>query len=154
MIKEELHYTDTIQYELEQTAKLMRKLALQLFEKLNIELSVDECAALDILSCNPNICQRDLSKLILKDRANTGRIISTLEEKSLIERTIDLKNNRLVKKLAISKKGKALLQDITLKIKSYMENVTTTISHDEIKKVRDILKVFRLNMEQIVEMKI
>ena len=154
MIKKELHYTDTIQYELEQTARLMRKLALQLFEKLNIELSVDECAALDILSCNPNICQRDLSKLILKDRANTGRILNSLEGKCLIERTIDTKNNRLVKKLAISEQGKILLQDITLKIRSYMENVTTTISHEEIEKVRDVLKVFRLNMEKIVEMKI
>lgn len=154
MIKKELHYTDTIQYELEQTARLMRKLALQLFEKLNIELSVDECAALDILSCNPNICQRDLSKLILKDRANTGRILNSLEGKCLIERTIDTKNNRLVKKLAISEQGKILLQDITLKIRSYMENVTTTISHEEIEKVRDVLKVFRLNLEKIVEMKI
>lgn len=154
MIKKELHYTDTIQYELEQTARLMRKLALQLFEKLNIELSVDECAALDILSCNPNICQRDLSKLILKDRANTGRILNSLEEKNLIERTIDTKNNRLVKKLTISEKGKMLLQEITLKIKSYMENITTTISHEEVRKMRDILKIFRLNMEKIVEMKI
>ena len=150
----ELHYTDTIQYELEKTAKLMRKLALQLFEKLDIELSVDECTALDTISCNPDICQRDLSKLIIKDRANTGRIITALEDKELIERAIDTKNNRLVKKLNISQKGKDLLQKITYKIRDYMENVTTTISHEEVAKVRDILKVFRLNMEKVVEMKI
>ena len=150
----ELHYTDTIQYELEQTARLMRKLALQLFDSLKMELSVDECVALDTVSCNPNICQRDLSKLILKDRANTGRIISSLEEKELIERNVDTKNNRLVKKLNISEKGKEILQKISHKLKSYMENVTTTISHEEISKMRDILKVFRLNLEKVVEMNI
>ena len=150
----ELHYTDTIQYELEQTARLMRKLALQLFDSLKMELSVDECVALDTVSCNPNICQRDLSKLILKDRANTGRIISSLEEKELIERNVDTKNNRLVKKLNISEKGKEILQKISHKLKSYMENVTTTISHEEISKMRDILKIFRLNLEKVVEMNI
>ena len=150
----ELHYTDTIQYELEQTARLMRKLALQLFDNLKMELSVDECVVLDTLSCNPNICQRDLSKLILKDRANTGRIISSLEEKKLIERNVDTKNNRLVKKLNISQKGKELLQQISCKINSYMENVTTTVTHEEIKKMRDILKVFRLNLEKVVEINI
>ena len=151
---EEIHYTDTIQYELEQTARLMRKLALQIFEKLNMELSVDECTVLDTLSCNPNICQRDLSKLILKDRANTGRLLNSLEEKNLIERNIDTKNNRLVKKLIITPKGALLLKEITNKIKSYMENVTTTIPREEVKKVRDTLKVFRLNLKNIVEIKI
>lgn len=100
----ELHYTDTIQYELEQTAKLMRMLALQLFNNLKIELSVDECVALDTLSCNPEICQRDLSKLILKDRANTSRILDSLEKKNLlkdllIQKTIVwLKDFQLLKK--------------------------------------------------------
>ena len=150
----ELHYTDTIQYELEQTARLMRKLALQLFENLDIELSVDECAALDTLSCNPSICQRDLSKLILKDRANTGRIVDSLEKKELIERSVDRKNNRLVKKLTITEKGRNILLKISQKLKSYMVNVTTRISHDEIRKMRDILKVFRLNLENVVEINI
>lgn len=151
---EELHYTDTIQYELEQTAKLMRKLALQLFNNLKIELSVDECVVLDTLSCNPEICQRDLSKLILKDRANTGRILDSLEKKEFIERVIDTKNNRLVKRLTITEKGKKILHNITNSIKSYMENVTTTISRDEIRKMRDVLKIFRLNLEKVVEIKI
>lgn len=155
MIKmKELHYTDTIQYELEQTAKLMRMLALQLFNNLKIELSVDECVALDTLSCNPKICQRDLSKLILKDRANTSRILDSLEKKELIERSIDTKNNRLVKRLSITEKGKEILKRITNSIRSYMENVTTTISHEEISKMRNILKIFRLNIEKVVEMKI
>lgn len=35
-----------------------------------------------------------------------------------------------------------------------MENVTTTISHEEIRKMRNILKIFRLNIEKVVEMKI
>ena len=96
-----LHYTDSIHYELEQTSRLMKKLTNQLFEKLGIDLTIDEYSALDTVSVNAGICQRDLAKLILKDRANTGRILNTLEQKGFITRFIDTKNNRLVKKMGI-----------------------------------------------------
>lgn len=150
----EIHYTDSVHYELEQTAKLMRKLSIQVLEKLGINMSIDECAALDIISCNKNICQRDLAKKIIKDRANTGRILNSLEEKGFIKRAIDTKNNRLVKKIEITQTGKIQLSDITNKIKFYLGNVTTAIPRSEIRRIRDILKNFRLNLEKVVEMKI
>ena len=153
-MKEIFHYTDSIHYELEQTAKLMRRLTLQLFEKLDIEVSLDECAALDTISCNGGICQRDLAKLIIKDRANTGRIVNSLEENGYIKRVIDLKNNRLVKKLQITSKGIKLLKEIVDKIKFHMDSVATAISKEEISKVKETLTSFRLNLEKVVEIKI
>ena len=150
----EIHYTNSIHYELEQTAKLMRKLSVQVLEKLGIDMSIDECAALDIISCNDNICQRDLAKKIIKDRANTGRILNSLEKKGFVNRIIDTKNNRLVKKIEITETGKIQLLDITSKIKTYIEDVTTSISQTEIRRIRDILKDFRINLEKVVEIKI
>ena len=150
----EIHYTDSIHYELEKTAKLMRKLTVQLFEKLSIDISLDECCALDMISCNEGICQRDLAKLMLKDRANTGRILDVLEKKGFIKRFIDIKNNRLVRKMGITVAGTKILKEISSKLKSYLENVTSAVPKKEIEKVQSILKDFRLNMEQLVEMKI
>lgn len=150
----EIHYTDTIHYELEQTAKLMRKLSMQILNKLEINISVDECAALDIISCNENICQRDLAKKILKDRANTGRILNSLEEKGFIKRSVDTKNNRLVKKIEITKIGKSNLNEITNKIRSYIEGVSTAIPHSEVMRIRDVLKNFRIDLEKVVEINI
>lgn len=149
-----LHYTDSIHYELEQTARLMRILTLQLFERLNIEISPDEYSALDTVSINAGICQRDLAKLILKDRANTGRILNSLEEKGFITRFIDTKNNRLVKKMGITEKGLNELQIINKKIKSYMDGVTKKISPKEIDSVQATLKKFRLDLEKVVDMNI
>ena len=150
----DIHYTDTIHYELEQTAKLMRMLTHQLFEKLGIDMSFEECTALDVISTNKGICQRDLAKKIIKDRANTGRIILSLERKGLIKRFMDLKNNRIVKKIEINSKGKIILENIQKKIKSHLESVTLTIPSEELDKIRNILKVFRLNLEKVVEMNI
>ena len=150
----ELHYTNSIHYELEQTAKLMRILTAQLFEKLEIRISQDEYAALDTISINPGICQRDLAKLIIKDRANTGRILNCLEEKDLVTRVIDTKDNRLVKKLEITQDGIKELNSINIKIKSYMDNVTKKIAPEEVDRVQEILRGFRLDLEKVVEMNI
>ena len=68
------HYTDSIYYQLEQTAKYCRALGIQMFQNLNIPLTMDEFVALDVIQANDGICQRELAKLILKDRPNTGRI--------------------------------------------------------------------------------
>ncbi len=145
------HYTDSIHYELEQTSKLMKMLGKQLFDKLEIGITMDEYAALDTVSINAGICQRDLAKLIIKDRANTGRILDSLEQKGFITRFIDTKNNRLVKKMGITEKGYEELNFINNKIKSYFENVTKRLSDENVERVRTTLKTFRLELEQLVE---
>lgn len=147
----ELHYTDTIQYELEQTARLMRKLALQLFDNLKMELSVDECVALDTVSCNPNICQRDLSKLILKDRANTGKLLDSLEAKGLVERELAVKNNRPVKIVKITEEGKKVYNETYAKLTPHHKIVEEKIANTDLEKVGELLKDLREILEDTID---
>lgn len=150
------HFTDSIYYELEKTARVLRLLGLQFFEKIDAGIGGDEHAALDTISCNPNICQRDLAKLILKDRANTGKIISSLEEKQLIERCIDTRNNRLVKKVKITEKGEETLTYINKKLEMMFneQRLTCKIKLDDIEKIQSSLKRLRLSFEELIDMKI
>ncbi|MBO8431029.1 MarR family transcriptional regulator [Spirochaetes bacterium] len=150
------HFTDSIYYELEKTARVLRLLGVQMFEKIDAGLGGDEHAALDTISCNPNICQRDLAKLILKDRANTGKIINSLEEKKLIERCIDTKNNRLVKKVKITEKGEETLAYINNQLEKMFNEQRTNckINLDDIEKVQCLLKRLRLSFEELIDMKI
>ena len=150
-MKKELHYTDSIYYELEQTARLMKILTLQLFDKLKLNITPDEYFALDTVSVNAGICQRDLAKLLLKDRANTGRILESLEQKGFITRFIDTKNNRLVKKMGITEKGYNELELINTKVRSHIENTRGKITAKEVQKVQEVLKKFRKNLEQMVK---
>ena len=145
------HYTDSIHYELEQTSRLMNMLTNQLFKKLELSITFDEYIALDTVSINAGICQRDLAKLILKDRANTGRILNELEQNGFITRFIDTKNNRLVKKMGITETGLQELNSINNKIKTYLSGVTKRIPPEDVDKVRDILRAFRLELDKIVE---
>ena len=145
------HYTDSINYELEQTSRLMNMLTNQLFKKLELNISLDEYITLDTVSINAGICQRDLAKLILKDRANTGRILNELERKGFITRFIDTKNNRLVKKMGITETGLQELDGINNKIKTYLNGVTKRIPPEDMQRVQTVLKEFRFELEKVVE---
>ncbi len=152
--KQQKHFTDSIYYDLEQTARLMKKSANQLFEKIDMGLNFDEYTVLDTISCNAGICQRDLAKLILKDRANTGRILDTLEEMGLITRFIDTKNNRLVKKMGITEKGLKKLKEISDRIESHFTNTTKSFSEEEIDALQLTLRRFKNSIEEFVKMNI
>ena len=154
MYKKLKHYTDTLNYELEKTARVMRILGIQLMEKLKIDLMLDEYVALDIVSCHQGICQRDLAKLIIKYRANTCRILNSLEEKGLITRFVDTKNNRLVRKMAITEKGYKILISINKKVESYVAETKRVVSEDELDGLYLSLKKLREKLEEMIELKI
>ncbi|HIS36093.1 TPA: MarR family transcriptional regulator [Candidatus Scatousia excrementigallinarum] len=148
------HYTDSIYYDIELTARIMKLLGTQVFENLKIGITPEEHAALDTIFCHPGICQRDLAKLILKDRANTGRILHSLESKNLITRTIDMKNNRLIKKMIITDEGNKKLEETNDKVKLHLQNVSCKFREEEIYKLQETLRAFRKNLEELVNMNI
>lgn len=148
------HYTDSIYYQLEQTAKYCRYLGIQMFQNLNIPLTMDEFVALDVIQANDGICQRELAKLILKDRPNTGRILNSLEEKGYVERFVDTKNNRLVRKMILTEEGKKVTKDVTEIVKNHIEKLPKVFSDEDKAILMYSLKKFRESLEKEVAMKI
>ncbi len=161
MDKKAERFTDTFYYDLELTTKFLRLFSVEFFKKLNTKLSQDEFITIETILCNSGICQRDLAKIILKDRANTGKILNTLEEKGYITRFVDLKNNRLVRKMGVTEKGKEVYDEVTEKLKTAINKIMADenhkkhiISDEEIEYVREILKKFRENLKQLVDIQI
>lgn len=148
------HYTESIHYDIEQTARVMKLMAGQLFNRLNFELVPDEYCALDVISCHSGICQRDLAKLIFKDRANTGRILNSLEEKGLISRFVDTKNNRLVRKMTITEKGYSKLSQINKMFEKYLLSLRDNFSQEEVDNLQISLRKFRASLEELTELNI
>ncbi|MBQ2611666.1 hypothetical protein IJF81_04660 [bacterium] len=148
------HYTESIYYEILQTAKFCKTLGVQVFDKFNLGISIEEYSALDTILINDNICQRDLAKLILKDRANTGRLLDSLDKKKLIKRHVDLKNNRLVRRIKITEKGKKVLQDITIKVSPLYEKCVEKINQSQIETLRTLMKTMRNQLSEVVEIQI
>ncbi len=148
------HFTDSIFYQFEQTAKYCRYLAIQVFEKLDMPVTPDEFYALDAIMLNEGICQRELAKLILKDRPNTGRILDSLEKKGYIERFVDTKNNRLVKRMNLTPAGRAVTEETSKRLREYIDNIPKVFSDEDKDKLKQLMIKFRQSLEQEVEMKI
>lgn len=148
------HYTESIHYDIEQTARVMKLMANQLFNSLKFDILPDEYCALDVISCHSGICQRDLAKLIFKDRANTGRILNSLEEKGLITRFVDTKNNRLVRKMAMTESGYKKLQSINTALKAHLKFAEEYFSEEEMETLQASLRKFRESAEKLLELNI
>ncbi len=148
------HFTETIFYQIELTAKYTKMLGQQVFEKFNVDLTIEEFSVLDVLVCSDRLCQRDLAKLILKDRANTGKLLDSLEKKGLIERKLSIKNNRPVKFVKITPKGIEERKKITEKIHPHFESVREQINNSDLAKIGDLLKKLRNILDETLEIQI
>ena len=147
-------YTDSLFYDVKLTEKYSKMLVLQLFAKLNVPVNPEELLVLDVTYSNPDICQRDLAKLLVKDRANTGRLLESLEKKEYIKRVVDVKNNRLVKKIVLTEEGDKVLHDVMSKILPVFDKISQKFSDKEVSIVKDILKRMRDTFKEIVELQI
>lgn len=150
-MKEIKHFTDTIFYQIELTARYSKMLGTQLFGKLGVGLTIEEFSALDTILSNKDLCQRDLAKLILKDRANTGKLLDSLELKGLIERELSVKNNRPVKILKISSKGKKIYNEVYEKLTPHHKFVEEKIANTDLAKLGELLKDLREILEDTID---
>lgn len=151
---EQEHFTDTIFYQIELTAKYCKLLGQQVFEKYNTGISVEEFAVLDTVKCNGELCQRDIAKLILKDRANTGKLLDALESKGLITRKLSIKNNRPVKLIDLTEEGKAKVEDAVNKIRPHYAEVKKRIANSDLAKVKGMLADLRQMLKDTIDIQI
>ena len=151
MISETKHFTDTIFYQVELTARYTKMLGTQLFGKLGVGLTIEEFSALDTISAQKVLCQRDLAKLILKDRANTGKLLDSLESKGLIERELSVKNNRPVKIVRISELGKKVYTETYERLEPHHKIVEEKIANTDLAKVGELLRDLREVLEDTID---
>ncbi len=154
MPTETRHFTDSIFYQIELTARYTKMLGTQLFGRLGLGLAPEEFSALDIISFNDGLCQRDLAKMILKDRANTGKLLDSLESKGFITRELTSKNNRPVKIIKITKNGKKIYKETYEKLRPLHKVVEERIANTDLSKVGELLADLRDVLEDTMEIDI
>lgn len=147
-------YIDSAYYNIRLTSRFIKAFMQQTLEKLNVELSADEVYALDILKHKGAMSQRDLAKMLFRDRANTGKLASSLKDKGLIDISAEQKNNRLIKQLSLTKEGLLVLNDITEKGKPIMDKITKQFSEEENELLRNMLIKLRTSIGSIIESQI
>ena len=135
-------YEETLIYQINSSAKHFDKLFDQFFKQVNIGVTASEHLALMVIHDTKDCCQRDLARVLLKDRANTGKLAKSLEEKGLVKIEATIKNNRAVKILTITKKGKKLIDESVKLIEPMREQILTKFSQEKMQLVASALTEF------------
>lgn len=86
--------------------------------------------------------------MILKDRSNTGRILSILEENGLIKREVETKQKRLVKKIYMTKKGEKLWEDIQPDLRKEFSFIFNDVSREEFDMLKTLLTKVRNSLSK------
>lgn len=147
-------YTETSYYHIKHTARYLQIYTNQIFKKICADISFDEYIALELIDERGVMCQRDLAKLLLKDRANTGRIINVLKEKEYITVVIDEKNNYIVKNITITEKGKIFTEDMRNKLSPIMDIACSQFTDEDNKTLLNLLIKIEDLLKQITKIKI
>ena len=148
------HFRNTIFYQIELTAKYCKMLGAQVFEQYNIGITVEEYTILDTLLSQNELCQRDLAKLILKDRANTGKLLDGLEKKGFISRKLSIKNNRPVKLIEITDAGINEAEEAAKRIRPHYIAIKEQIDNTDIAKVGELLTELRNLLNESLKIQI
>lgn len=148
------HFRDTIFYQIELTARYCKLLGAQVFEQFAVGLTVEEYTILDTLLSQNELCQRDLAKLILKDRANTGKLLDGLEKKGFITRRLSIKNNRPVKLIEITKAGINQAEEAANRIRPHYMAIKEKIDNSDIARVGELLTELRNVLNESLKIQI
>lgn len=139
--------TNTLLFHLEQTARVSRISAMHYFEENpNISISYNVFSIIDAIYLNPEIHQRDLAKLLLKDTANLSRDLEKLEKSGYVVRTVDLKANRIVKKILLTEKGLELHKSISCLAGAHVEHIESVFNLEEKEVFKEFLTRLKNNL--------
>lgn len=125
-------YTESMYYQIKLTEKICKIFCKQLEETLNLPISMDEFTILNIVNeHNGDIHQRDIAKLLFKDRANTGKMLNKLEEKGYISRKEETRNKRQVNILTVTKEGQKTIETMHSEIDPIFERIERRVSKED-----------------------
>ncbi len=144
-------YQDSLFYQINSCAKCFDILFENFFKELDLGISATEHLALCIIDNTKDCCQRDLAKIIFKDRANTGKLASKLESKGLIEIKVKTKNNKPVKILTVTEKGQQLRKEVIQKIMPMAEQIKNEVGELSIQNMISELENFRQVVKNVVK---
>ncbi len=149
-----IKYEDSLFYQINSCSRYFHFVFEQLIKQLDIGISAIEHLALSIIIDTKDCCQRDLARIILKDRASAGKIASSLEKKGFIKVNLETKNNRPVKILTPTKKGKNMHNTVNEALCPLVKKIEDEVSSKVTEDTIQTLKNFKRVVEKTLKSKI
>ena len=118
------------------------------------EMSADEVAILMLIDMNPDISQTDIAKYMFKGKAHVGKMLNDMENKGYLKRTVDTKDNVMIKKSIMTPKAEKYIKYAKEQSKVIKERMEKEFSEDEKEVFISYLKRFRGVLSSLVDVKL
>ena len=139
-------------YKLIVSARISQVCAIRFFnENKKADITFNQYEILSALK-NGNYYQRDLAKYLFKGTSNLGKDIKVLEDKGLLKRIIKTNNNRMVKTLHLTQKGKNLIDKNEDLIENYIDEILKIYNIEEYKQFEQYLDILKDKLTESVDM--
>ena len=142
----------TLFYKLVVSARISQIEAIRFFnENKKTDITFNQFEILSALK-NGNFYQRDLAKYLCKGTSNLSKDIKVLEDKGLIKRVMETNNNRMVKTLHLTPKGKNILDKNGALIEDYTNDILNIYNDEEYKQFEYYLDKLKDKLTNSVDM--
>ena len=139
-------------YKLIVSARISQVCAIRFFnENKKADITFNQYEILSALK-NGNYYQRDLAKYLFKGTSNLGKDIKVLEDKGLLKRIIKTNNNRMVKTMHLTQKGKNLIDKNEDLIENYIDDILKIYNIEEYKQFEQYLDMLKDKLTESVDM--
>ena len=133
-------YARSLPYQIEKASVYIRLKGALLLNQLDAGITLEQFITLDAISTGKGVCQRDLAKILLKDRSNVTRILNLLEDKGLIYREMSQKSNRMVKVSYLTDKGQELIDKYADILKNDLNTFLSQFDQQKLLIMEEMLK--------------
>ncbi|MCM1338693.1 MAG: MarR family winged helix-turn-helix transcriptional regulator [Muribaculaceae bacterium] len=148
-------FEDDLFYQIDYTANFNKSFRREFAAKyINSDISSDECTILFHLKYCPDISQSELARGLFKGKAHVGKILNDMENKGLIKRVADTRDNTIIKKNQITEKGLQTLKKGEEVIELIIKKMDSEFSAEEIKTFLKFLKRYRSTLNSIVDVRL
>ena len=130
---------NTLLYTLDKCFRTYNQFAQRNVRKAGYDITIDQWLILKSVAENPDITQKDISKIVFKDNASITRIIQLLIKQGFLTREIHPSDRRRVN-LTLTETGKKITIDVNEIALQNRAAALKGIDEESIKLMRDLLQ--------------
>lgn len=146
-----MHITDTVFYKMTQISRYSRIAGKKILEKCLTGVTVEEYAALSLISSTPNLCQAEIANHLVLEKGRVAKLVESLEIKNFIERVASVKNKKLVKVLNITKMGEEILAKNASYAEDLMKLIHSNLTEEEVNILNEKLDILLKSVIDLAE---
>ncbi|WP_339709839.1 MarR family transcriptional regulator [uncultured Kriegella sp.] len=136
---------EVLLFQIDKTSKIAKQYSQREFDRLGLNVTVEQWILLKIIHESNRISQKELSEKSLRDPASITRTLDILQKKDLINR-LPIPENRRQYNINLSKKGEAFVQTNMSIVHAHRKKSIEGLSKKDQQTLNILLKRIQENM--------